>query len=43
MLILFVVPLNCQGGGGGHFFNSDLFFGDDLHLQIMQAFLQKHL
>ncbi len=32
MLILFVVPLNCQGGGA---LNSEFFFFDALHLQII--------
>ncbi len=42
MLILFVMPLICWGGGRTFFLNSEFdFFFDDLHLQIIASISPK--
>ncbi len=43
MLILFIMPHTCPGGGRGIFLNSefDFFFLDDLHFQIIASISPK--
>ncbi len=41
MLILFIMPLIC--GGGGHFLFIQIFFWTMYTYELLQAFPQKHL